>query len=177
MTQFQRAFEGFALLAILAALIIAAIVGVSVYRRERHLSRAIVWMIFAGSLTCAAGVTLQPGPGPAGVELVPFTNLNSPSGMDQLIANLVLLGPTGLALGLLQPLRHAVIVGLCLGAGFELVQLLLPMLGRVAATEDFLLNAIGFVAGAGGASLGRSLWTLLPKAGDAESVPAADCSR
>lgn len=157
MTQFERAFGEFALLVILVALVVSAGAGLSSYRRDRHVGRALARTLLAGSLVCAAGVALQPAPGPAGVEFVPFTNLDSPSGSDQLLANLFLMIPSGFALGLLRPVRQAVLTGVTVCGVFEILQLV-PLLGRVAATEDFLLNAAGFTIGTTVARVGVSGW-------------------
>lgn len=153
MTQFERALGGAAALTIGVALIASALAGWASYKRTGRRISAVASALLTGSLVCAAGVTLQPAPGPGGVELLPFTNLSSPSGDDQLVANLLLMLPTGAALGLLRPLRSAVVIGTAICAGTEFVQAL-PQLGRVAATEDFLLNSVGLACGA---ILSRSL--------------------
>lgn len=144
-TQFERALGGFALVTLVAAGLVAVSTLMLASRRERGW-RPWVVAAFAGSMVCVLGVTLQPSPGtPAGVEIMPFQNLGSPSGWDQVISNLFLTVPSGLLFGLLASGRcHAISVGCGMSIAIELAQLVLP-LGRIAATEDALLTSLGFV--------------------------------
>ena len=102
MTQIDRALGGAAPVILLLAFLVFCGVAAMCWRRGHSPVACFLRGLFAASLTCVLGVTLQPVMGGvSGVEIVPFGNLDSASGRNQAIGNLLLTAPSGLLAGVI----------------------------------------------------------------------------
>ncbi len=153
MSQFERAFGDAAWLVLLSVPVLVA-VGV-VYGRQFSLtlSVTIVRTLLVASIVGVLAVTLFPTPAGGlarSVEWLPFTDLESAARRAQVLANIALTTPTGvLAAWTLtgKKLWSVVARFSLLPLVIELTQFTLPI-GRVAATEDVILGALGILLGA-----------------------------
>lgn len=158
MTQIWRAFgHNVALLAVVSPLFVGCFIWLR-YRRRHGVQAAVFRTLLVASLTGVVALTLRPSLGtPSHVfELIPFTGLDSDAQKAQILANFVLMMPTGaftalayshVRIGRLIPLLVA------LPLVIEVAQFVLPI-GRVCATEDMLVGAASISTGA---LLGRLL--------------------
>ncbi|GAA3636545.1 hypothetical protein GCM10022223_63750 [Kineosporia mesophila] len=125
--------------------------------------------LLLASLAAVAVLTLSPGPSHAltrcWVDLSgwsPGALLNSPT----VQANVILFVAPVLLAGVLtrRPLA-ALVAGSALSAGIELVQMMVPALGRSCDTSDWQANTLGAVVGAAAAALALLLDGSRPQRG------------
>jgi MFS family permease len=129
--------------ALVAFVVVAPIVGVLLARHRR----VTVWLL-AGSLLAVLLLTLLPDgtgrPGIACAVELPYLSVDS----VESLANVLLLAPTALLVGLL--LRRPAVgiaAGIVLSAVIEAVQALVPAIGRACDTSDLITNALGALLG------------------------------
>lgn len=155
MTQIERALGDSFMLAVLVGgpiLLLFVLARRSMTHRPHSWLRIVTEAMFIGSILGVLAVTLRPAlPPVGGLSLVPFTNLDGSTGRTQLMLNVVLTVPVGffgaLSVNRLRRLATATTAGLILCLGIEVAQML-PIIGRVASTEDLLAGTAGVTIGA-----------------------------
>jgi glycopeptide antibiotics resistance protein len=171
--QFQRAFNDSLFIALAAGLSLCLLYAV-IRLRSRRVPPATKAMAEAGFLLSTCGVlmvTLLPTPGPGNViEWVPFSDLSSSARRAQIVANLLLLAPSGflgvIAFSSLKTRKTLVLFAVITSLSIETAQWLMP-LGRVASVEDVLLGTASLL---GGGSLGVFAHRLVAR--DRSTIPA-----
>jgi len=131
-----------------AVVVACAVVGWMLLRPDRR-SRLTLRALASASLVAALALTLSPSSryGPP-VFCVVDAFWPGPLGIESL-ANIALLIPLALFAGLATRTPLAVFAAAAgLSAAIELVQALVPGLGRSCTTSDWMLNTVGALVGA-----------------------------
>lgn len=132
--------------------------------------RRLAWTLLAASLVPVLALTLVPVDRDPTERCVVQWSLPTP-GRVELMANVVLFVAPVLLGGVATRRPHLVLlVAIAVSTGLELLQAVVPAIGRSCDTNDVLSNSIGALVGAGLALL--ALWRAGPRRSSSEpAVP------